>query len=388
MKKLIFVIIVLFLLLSATGFSLAEEKIIVHFFFSPTCHNCANEKVFLEDLKQKYPDVEFKNYGIFEKQSIDFLKEMYQEYDVPAQEQGFVPITFIRDRYFWGFDEKIAFGMENYILELIEDGSQLEPPPSNQKIVLPIIGEISFSNLSPLTLAITLGALDGFNACAMIALGFLLTVLVSTGIRKRVFLIGGTFILVSGIVYFIFISAWLNLFLVLEQIKYITLIVGAIVIVFSVFVLKDYFHNVICRVCEVDPEKEKSIFVRFEKKLFIKMQEISQAKTSLPLMLLGVVAVAVGVNMIELVCSLGFPLVFTKMLTAYKLNTVSYYSYLGIYILFYMIDDLIILALALWTLRITQVSEKYLRAIKLVSGIVLLILGLTILFKPEILMLI
>ena len=215
MKKFVFIIIVLFLVLGATGFSLAEEKIIVNFFFSPTCHNCADEKVFLEDLKQKYPDVEFKNYNVFEKQGIDFLKEMYQEYDVPTQEQGFVPITFIRDRYFLGFDEDTALDMENYILELIENSSQSEPLPDNRKIILPIIGEISLSNLSPLALAITLGALDGFNACAMIALGFLLTVLISTGIRKRVFLIGGTFILVSGIVYFLFISAWMNLFLVL-----------------------------------------------------------------------------------------------------------------------------------------------------------------------------
>ena len=120
--------------------------------------------------------------------------------------------------------------------------------------------------------------------------------------------------------------------------------------------------------------------------MFAKMQQISQAKTSLPLMLLGVVVVAVGINMVEFVCSFGFPLVFTKILTSYNLGTPSYYFYLLIYILFYMIDDLIIFTLAIWTLRITQVSEKYLKAIKLISGIVLLILGLIILFKPELLM--
>jgi thiol-disulfide isomerase/thioredoxin len=385
MKKLVFVIIVLFLLLSATGFSLAEEKITIHFFFSPTCPNCANEKPFLEYLKQKYPDLEFKNYNTFEKQSIDFLKEMYQEYDVPAQEQGFVPITFIRDRHYLSFTQNIAVDMENYLLEIMEQSPLPEPPSENRKITIPIIGEISLENMSPMVLAIVLGTLDGFNACAMIALGFLLTVLISTGIRKRIFLIGGTFILVSGIVYFIFISAWLNLFLVLEQIKYITLLVGVIITIFSVFLIKDYFHGVVCKLCEVDSRKD-NVFIRFEKKMFAKMQEISQAKTSLPLMLLGVVVVAVGINTVELVCSLGFPLVFAKMLTTYKLSTTSYYSYLLLYVLFYMIDDLIIFALAIWTLRITQVSEKYLKAIKLVSGIVLLFLGLMLLFRPEILM--
>ncbi len=388
MKKLIFATLVLLLVLGSADFSLAQDKADIKFFFSETCSRCANEKEFLEALKKKYPDIEFKDYSIFEKENVDFLKEMYKQYNVPIAEQGLVPITFIKDRYFLGFAQNIAANMENYLLEIIEQSFGPESLSESRKITLPIIGEISFENMSPMVLAIVLGVLDGFNACAMIALGFLLTVLVSTGIRKRVFLIGGTFILVSGIVYFIFISAWLNLFLVLEQIKYITLLVGMVIIIFSVFVLKDYFHNVICRVCEVDPEKEKSILVRFEKKLFEKIQDISQAKTSLPLMLLGVAVVAAGINLVELVCSLGFPLVFTKMLTSFNLSISSYYSYLLIYILFYMIDDLIIFALAIWTLRITQVSKKYLRVIKLVSGIVLLILGLIILFKPELLMLI
>jgi len=386
MKKLILTILALFLVLGSADFSLAQDKVIVNFFFSDICPHCAKEKIFLKSLEEKYPDIEFKNYGVAEKEGIDFLKEMYVQYDVPSEDQGWVPITFIKDRYFLSFDDEVALEIESYILELIENGSQSEPSPDNRKIVLPIIGEISFENMSPMVLAIVLGALDGFNACAMIALGFLLTVLVSTGIRERVFLIGGTFILVSGIVYFLFISAWLNLFLALEQIKYITLIVGVIIIAFSVFMLKDYFHNVICKVCEVDPEKEKSIFVRFEKKLFMRMQEISQAKTSLPLMLLGVAVVAIGINMVELVCSFGFPLVFTKMLTTFNLSTSSYYFYLLVYILLYMFDDFIIFSLAIWTLRITQVSEKYLKAIKLISGIVLLILGLMILFKPELLM--
>ncbi|XOB41077.1 MAG: glutaredoxin family protein [Candidatus Nealsonbacteria bacterium] len=388
MRKLIFTIFVLFFVLSSANFSLAQDKVSIKSFFSPICPHCAKARPFLESLEEKYPNVEFEDYDAFQKQNTELLKQNYEEYNVPVIEYGLVPITFIGERYFLGFDEAMGAEIESYVLELLEKIPETKPQEQERKITLPIIGEISLLNLSPAVLAITLGALDGFNACAMIALGFLLTVLVSTGIRERVFLIGGTFILVSGIMYFIFISAWLNLFLVLEQINYITFIVGIIIIMFSLFLLKDYSHNVICRVCEVDPSKKDNIFVRFEKRLFEKMQEISQAKTSLPLMLLGVVVVAAGINLVELVCSLGFPLAFTKMLTTYNLSISSYYSYLLLYILFYMIDDLIIFALAIWTLRITQVSEKYLKAIKLISGIVLLILGLIILFKPEILMLI
>jgi len=387
MKKIIFAILVLFLVLGSANFSSAQDKVSVDSFFSPICQNCAKEKIFLKSLEKKYTNTEFRSYDIFQKQNTELLKQAYKKYNVSSEDQGWVPIVFIKDRYFLGFDEDIAADIENYLLEIIEQSSGTEPSSGNRKITLPIIGEISLENMSPMVLAVVLGTLDGFNACAMIALGFLLTILVSTGIRERVFLIGGTFILVSGIVYFIFISAWLNLFLVLEQIKYITLLVGIAIIIFSVFLIKDYFHDIVCKLCETDPNKD-NVFIRFEKKMFAKMQEISQAKTSLPLMLLGVALVSAGVNLVELVCSFGFPLVFTKMLTTYNLNTSSYYFFLLVYILFYMIDDLIIFALAIWTLRITQVSEKYLKAIKLISGIVLLLLGLIIIFKPELLMLI
>lgn len=399
MKRVVFVILIFSFLFGAVpewGLSLikAQEKIEINFFFSPICHYCAQEKEFLNVLEKKYPEIEIKRFNTFESESVKLLKRFYQEYKVPLSNQGWVPITFTPKEYFLGFDEKIAQNIENCILECkLEEPLEkipeetLTPIDLEKRISLPIIGEINLSNFSPLALSIVLGALDGFNACAMVALIFLLTVLIATGIRKRVFLIGGVFILVSGIVYFLFISAWLNLFLVLEEIKFITLLIGLIVILFSIFLLKDYFHGLVCKLCQIDPKRAKNIFVKFEKKLFKKMEEISTAKMSLPLVLLGVAAVAAGINLVELVCTFGFPLVFTKILISFSLPTLSYYLYLLVYILFYMLDDFIIFLIAVLTLRVTQVSEKYLKAIKLISGIVLLILGLIMLLNPEFLML-
>ncbi len=390
MKKFIFTILVFSFLFGTFGSVFAQEKTEINFFFSPICHYCAQEKEFLNILEKNYLEIEIKRFNTFEKENVNLLKKLYQEYKVPLSDQGWVPITFTPKEYFLGFDEKIAQNIENCILECnVEEPLEkplkedLTPIDLEKRISLPIIGEINLSNFSPLALSIVLGALDGFNACAMIALGFLLTVLIATGVRKRIILIGGVFILVSGIVYFLFISAWFNLFLVLEQIKFITLSVGVIVILFSIFLLKDYFHGIVCKLCQIDPKRAKNIFVKFEMKLFKKMEEISTAKMSLPLLILGVAVVAAGINLVELVCTFGFPLVFTKILTSFSLPTISYYLYLLVYILFYMLDDFIIFLIAVFTLRITQVSEKYLKAIKLISAIVLLILGLTMILRPE-----
>jgi len=392
MKKFVFTILFFIFLFAIFEPSFAQQKIEINFFFSPTCPHCAQEKEFLNTLEEKYPEIEIKRFDAFKTESIKLLKELYQEYKVPLTNQGWVPITFTPKEYFLGFDEKIAQNIENCILECKLEGPRESPSEENltpivleKRISLPIIGEINFSKLSPLALSIILGILDGFNACAMVALGFLLSLLVATGIRKRVFLIGGVFILVSGVVYFIFISAWLNLFLVLEQIKLITYLVGVIVIIFSIFLLRDYFHGIIRRLCKIDQGRD-NIFTRFEKTLFGKMEKISNSSMALPFILFGVAAVAAGVNLVELVCSFGFPLAFTKILSSLTLPAFSYYFYFLIYVIFYMLDVFIIFMIAVLSLRITHISGKYLKAIKLISGIVLLLLGLVMLIKPGILM--
>ena len=355
----------------------------IDFFYSKTCPHCADESEFLETLEEKYPDIEVMRRGVWEQENIDLLEELYSKHEIPEEVHDSMSITFINEHYFFGNTENQNKEIENSIRGCL-GLPPLETEQNDNKINIPFIGEIDISGFSPLALAVVLGALDGFNACAMVALGFLLTVLVATGIRERVFIIGSVFILVSGIVYFLFISFWLNLLLVLENIEYITIFVGLIVTFFAIFLLKDYFSGVVCKLCQVKPGKQ-SFFTRMEQKLFLQMQKIISAKMSLPLTILGVAGVAAGINMVELVCSFGFPLIFTEILTSRELPTFSYYSYLLVYVLFYMLDDFIIFMIAVWTLRVTQASEKYLKVIKLISGILLLLLGLIILIKPEIL---
>jgi len=377
MKKAVVVLLISIFLLFPFKILLAQEKLELNFFFSPTCPHCAKEKAFLN------------RHSVFERKSADLLKNFYNKYNVPKEKHGLVPITFIGDRYFLGYqnDETTGEKIKSYITKKLEkekeDLAFVSEQESVRKIKIPIIGKIDIYKLSPLAASIILGALDGFNACAMVALGFLLTVLAATGLRKRLLVIGGTFILVSGIVYFLFISAWLNLFLILPQIRLITLLVGVVIIITSVSLLREYFHNIVCKVCQINPEESKGFLAKFEEKLFKKMELVSNSKAALPLVLLGVATVAAGVNLVELVCSLGFPLAFTKLLSSLSLSTFSYYFYLFIYIVFYMIDDFIIFLIALFTLRITTVSEKYLKAVKLISGIILLVMGVLMVLKPN-----
>lgn len=387
-KKYLFFFLILFTLLSIFNFVSAQEKIEINFFYASTCHFCSQEKPFLENLEKKYPEIELKQFNIAE--NVGLAEELYNQYNVPEEERWLVPVTFVENNYYigWKGEEITGKDIEAYISGLIQGNSNATTTPDN-RIKLPFVGYINPLNFSPLGLSIILGALDGFNPCAIVALGFLLTLLVSTGIRKRVLLIGGTFIFVSGLVYLFFITAWLKIFLILGHQNIIALIVGIIIILFAFFALKSYLKGIVCKLCEVNFGKKENIFKKSQKFLLIQMERLSKPSTiALPLVLLGVAAVAIGVNLVELVCSLGVPLAFTKILSGLGLTNFSYYFYLLIYILFYMIDDFIIFILAVWTLRITSLSKKYLRIIQLISGILLFVLGLIMIFKPELLALV
>ena len=394
-KKIVAFYLLFFLMLGLNQTVFAHEKVDMDFFYSKTCPHCLAEEAFLDILEEKYCQLGIEKFEISKRENIEMLKGLYKEYEVPEDKWGLVPVTFIEGKYFLGYggDETTGKQIEDWIAGLITHDNCDEEPVINpwttevelrKTVKLPFIGEIALTGFSPFAMAVVLGGLDGFNACAMVALGFLLSVLITSGIRKRVILIGGTFILVSGLVYFLFISTWLNLFLVLEQTKLITLIVSTIIIGFAVLSLKDYFHDIVCKICETNPEK-LGFLAKFEQKLFHKMKRLTQSNKSLIWLLLGVGGVAAGVNLVELACSFGFPLAFTKALTDLGISRASQYFYLLIYILFYMLDDLLVFLVAVFTLRISNVSQKYLKTIKLISGLILLILGLVMLFRPELL---
>lgn len=405
MNKFIFKIFGLLAFLLVPFLSFAAEPVTVDFFYSPTCPVCAQEHIFLDELADEYPQITINRFSVATREGYNKLAQFYQAYEVPDNERAGVPVTFIGQdsiggRYLVGYGERVEPAVRDYINSLLsqldssgEDGNQVVDDSSSvlddsnirESIDIPLIGTFDVSGFSPLLLSVLMGGLDGFNACAMVALGFLLMISVSSGIRRRVFWIGGTFILVSGLVYFLFISAWLNLFIFLGYVKIIGVVMSLIIILFALFLLKDYFLGVVCKICDVKKDGKEGFLTQLQRKLLAKMNMMVASQMPLIVVLGGVAAVAVGVNLIELFCSFGFPLAYTKILVGYNLSGLTYYGYLLVYVLFYMLDDFLIFLIALITLRITKLGDKYLRAVKLISGILLLLLGLTMLINPDIL---
>jgi hypothetical protein len=223
-------------------------------------------------------------------------------------------------------------------------------------------------------LTVAIGFLDGFNPCAFFVLLTLLGLLLHVRSRGRILLVGGIFVLFSGLVYFLFMAAWLNVFLVAGQVAAVTKAAGVVALVIALINIKDYFlfkRGVSLSI----PDSAKP-------RLFERMRRLI-AETALAPVILGTVVLAAAANLYELFCTAGFPMVYTRILTLHRLPKAGYYLYLALYNLVYVVPLAAIVLLFAATLGARKLSELQGRVLKLLSGTMMLGLGLALLLRPE-----
>ncbi len=365
----------------------------LYFFWGDGCPHCAHEKPFLEKMEAKYPELTVHSYEIWKNaENRKLMAGMGQI--LQAQVSG-VPFTIIGDQYVVGWLDENSTGVqiENAIKCVIEDGCRdfadilKENGFSGEKVEatnqipetlkLPLLGEIKTRDFSLPVLTIIIAALDGFNPCAMWTLIFLIGLLLGMQNRLRMWVLGSAFIVASAGVYFLFLSAWLNLLLFIGFILWIRLGIGLVALGGGGYYLREFFVNPEST-CVVGKSEKR-------KKVFEKLRQLTHERNFF-LALAGIILLAVAVNMVELICSAGLPAVYTQILALSDLPVWQYYLYLLLYILVFMLDDLLIFFTAMFTLQVTGLSCKYARISHLIGGAAMLIIGLLLLFKPEWLM--
>lgn len=389
----VFVFALLFLPL-ANLFAQEPNPVNIYFFRGEGCPHCAKEEIFLEEIQNRYPNVTVYDYEVwYSSKNRKFLTEVGKKLNVNVSG---VPVTIIGDQAFTGFMEGVtSVAMENRvkyasdnavpdsvaeIVGVSQSGSSQETPEQSrpnvmpEKINFPILGEIQTKNLSLPVFTLALGALDGFNPCAMWTLIFLISFLLGMEDKKRMWILGSAFIVASAAVYFVFMAAWLNLLLFIGLVVWVRLLIGAVALGGGWYNLKEYFTKP-QPVCSVAGSEKKQ-------KVFEKLKEISSQK-NFYLALGGIILLAFAVNLVELFCSAGLPAVYTQVLTMSDLSTLQYYLYLLLYILVFMLDDLIVFFIAMTTLKMTRMTTRYSRFSHLVGGILMLIIGALLILKPE-----
>jgi len=346
-------------------------------FHGEECPHCKAERNFLKDLKKEMPGLKVVEYEVWHNEK---NRKLFLDTAKKLNIKGLaVPLTIVGNEYLVGFDKPENSGekIRQMVKNLEAGGAFSGSAESKESVKLPFFGKVKVEDLSLPLLSVVLGTLDGFNPCSMWALLALLTLVIATGSRKKVWLVGEVFILTSAVSYFLFMAAWLNAFIFLGYFSFVRFAIGAAAIAAGIVSIRE-FYKFKPNVCEIStPEQRKKLGERIKKVL---------RSASLPVMLMGVVAIAFSVNLVELLCSLGIPVVFTKTLTMYNLATWKYYGYIGLYDFFYMLDDIIVLVIAGFSMKFFLFNSGYSRWSRMVAGVLMLALGTIFLFKPGLLM--
>lgn len=363
-----------------------SNKVEYILFHSETCPHCQAEIKFINSkIMKKYGDfIDLKMYELSKSSENQQIFQQYLTY-YKVQSSG-VPVAFIDGETVIGYGNDKTTGVK--IMSLVEEKlvakglieKSEEVVNNSEHIHIPFLGEIDLKQLSLPLLTIIMGLLDGFNPCAMWALLFLISLLLGMENKKRMWLLGSIFIFSSAIVYFIFMAAWLQFLMFVGMIVMVRIIIGLVAVGVGGKNLKDFWKNRKAEgvVCEVSHKKTTQ-------KTFSKIKDIVYKK-SLLWSILGILLLGFSVNLVELACSAGFPAIYTQVLALNGMPAWQKYLYMAGYIFFYMLDDMVVFFIAMATLKSKVFGSKYAKYTNLVGGLLILILGLLLIFKPDWLM--
>jgi len=372
-RYLIISLIILGIVIAFTnqGTSSTGEGFEVHFFHVPGCSHCEEQEPFNEKLESEYPSINITRHDATTPTGSALLSEMLENLGI--EDMPVFPITIFGNQVFsgWESEETTGRAIEEALQQCLAGDC---PPPAGEEpedgIVLPIIGKFVPADYSLPALAVILGLVDGFNPCAMWVLVYLISLIATLRDRKRIWLIVGSFVLASGVLYFLFMTAWLNAFLFIGYVRPVTTVIGLVALGGGILQIRGFIETKGAIVCEVTDEESR-------KKTMTRIQKVVSSPLTLGTVA-GIVALAFLVNSIEFVCSAAIPAIFTHVLSLASLTTFQYYGYILLYVLFFMLDDLIIFGSAAIALT-SNLGERYAKYFRPVGATILIILGVLLL---------
>ena len=396
MKKIISLFLLLLFFFPISIF--AKEKVTLYFFHGDGCPHCAEEEKYLNSIEGNYKNLNIVRYEVwYDEENAALLQKVEEAFEITRTG---VPTTLIGNTVIIGFGSSTAARIERAIeyysthdyedaLKKIKAGTfekkendesfEKQEAESDEELTIdvPTVGNVNLKNLSLMSAAVIIGLIDGFNPCAMWILLFLISILLGMKDRKRMWALGLTFLLTSALVYMLIMLSWIQIAVQITTIIWVRNAIAVVALIGGVWNLKSYFtaQDSGCEV--VDDKKRKSVFKKIRK---------FTSEKSFFLALVGVIGLAVSVNLVELACSAGLPLVFTELLVLNHTSDFMKFLYTCVYILFFLLDDLVVFFIAMFTMKVTGISTKYNKYSHLLGGIIMILIGILLLIHPEWLM--
>jgi len=369
----VFAVIIILLITAVSGMSVGanenagidENAGTVYYFwgYCPTCSK-PEEHVHLFD---DYP-VKVEIYEVFQDDEGRKKYEQISE-ELGIEVRGFPTLVF-RDQFWLGFSEAVQEDIINAIETNLEEG---EAADRSNVLNLPFIGEVDLYASPILLSTFIIAFLDGFNPCSLFVLTFLLAIIIHSASRKRIFLVGFTFLLVTSAVYGLFILGILNIMVFVAQLFWISYIVAAVVIFLGLVAIKDFILFKEGLTFSI-PEKYKSRYYQQVRKIFY-------TESVIP-MITATAVMALGIALVELPCTAGFPFIWSSLIAELDPGLTYFITLFLVYIITYLSVELIIFFVAVIRLRSIKMTEERGRLLKLIGGSLMLVLGLILMIDP------
>jgi cytochrome c biogenesis protein CcdA len=354
------------------------------YFGADGCPYCQQMELFLDELEARHPEA-----LVVERHEVSNDPAARQrwaaELAARGQQPGGVPTTILGAQVWVGFDQSVAEQIERAVGTALaaapigppapDGGAEVTDPDPPDPVEIPLLGQVRLEGRSPVAATVLIAFVDGFNPCSLWVLTVLLAMVLNAGAtRTRMAAVGGTFLLVTGLLYGAFI---LGAFTILGFVGYLEAIryaIAALALVVGVINVKDY----------VAFRRGPSLTIpdRFKPRVYRSVRDIRDPRRGLPAVLGLTVLMAVGISLVELPCTAGFPIIWSGILRTQGVAGGEFAGLLALYLLIYVVDELVVFAVALITLRVAGLREGHGRGLKLLGGTVMVVLAVVLIAAP------
>lgn len=351
-----------------------SDEVVVQLFWGDGCPHCAAEKEWLEQAVEDHPGLVVQQYEVWNDE------DNQQLFLSTAERMGFepsgVPTTIIGDRFWIGWSDTVRDEIAAEVDRTLSPTTG--PPPATAAkaatVDVPLLGKVTVGSDSLVLSTLVIGFVDGVNPCSLWVISVLLAIVVRSASRSRVLVIGSTFLAVTAAMYAVYMAGIYSAMSVVGHLGSVQVVVAVVAGVFGAVNVKDYFAL----------KRGLSFTIRDSSKpgIYARVRAAAAERELLPA-LGATVVLAVGVSLLETPCTAGFPVLWTGLLEANGVGGAQAVVLFGLYMVPFLLDELVVFGLAVATMRATKMQERHGRLLKLVAGTLMLALAVIVLVSPE-----
>jgi glutaredoxin len=359
-----------------------DPTVDLYIFHLNSCPHCQAARTFLAELSEEVPELVLHEYEV---SSDPVAQHLFAEMTAElGGEPAAVPTIIVGDRMWVGFNDAIAAEIRSEVAArasgAADDAAAQAGGGGDERdsewVEVPFVGDVDVGSSSLLVSTVVIAFVDGVNPCSLWVLSILLALVLHSGSRRRVVLVGTSFLLVTTALYGLYMVGAYSLLSYASFLSWIQRLVAAVVAVFAFVNLRDYFRSQPATLA-IPASAKPGIYRRARALIAPDRSALAVAA--------GTAALAAGVSLIETPCSAALPLLWTDLLASHDASTAAAVTLFALYMAIFLADELALFGAVALTMRATRLQERHGRLLRLVTGSVMLGLAAVMLLDPTLL---